>query len=125
MLVCYDLGNSRFIVNITVAQQVGSVSSMTTDQVRDRMQAVIFGSGGGNCSSVVGTWHWWNGTTVVFSGDGTLHNDAGLTGTWRYENGHALASWSNGAQGDYTLGADGKTMSEVYNGDTKTMTHEC
>ncbi len=43
-LVCYDLGN-RFIVTITVAAELSGQSSMTTDQVRDRMAAVIFGTG--------------------------------------------------------------------------------
>lgn len=123
-VICYDLGN-RFIVTITVAAERGGVSNMTTDAVRDRINAYIFGAGVATCSSVAGTWHWWNDTTVVFSPDGTLHNNTGLTGTWRYENGHALASWSNGVQGDYTLGPDWKTMSETYNGETKTMTHEC
>ena len=47
-LICYDLGN-RFIVTITVAQS--GASSMTTDQVRDQIQSVIFGSGGGTAQT--------------------------------------------------------------------------
>ncbi len=43
-LICYDLGN-RFIVTIVVTADRGGVASMTTDQVRDRIQSVIFGAG--------------------------------------------------------------------------------
>ncbi len=43
-LICYDLGN-RFIVTIVVTADRGGVASMTTDQVRDRVQGVIFGAG--------------------------------------------------------------------------------
>ena len=42
-LICYDLGN-RFIVTIVVTQDRGTQPSMTTDQVRDRIQSVIFGA---------------------------------------------------------------------------------
>lgn len=42
-LICYDLGNNRFVVTIVVAQS-GS-SSYTTDQIRDQIQGVIFGGG--------------------------------------------------------------------------------
>jgi hypothetical protein len=42
-LICYDLGN-RFIVSIVVTADRGGVASMTTDQVRDRIQGVIFGT---------------------------------------------------------------------------------
>lgn len=120
-LICYDLGN-RFILTITVAAERSGVSDMTTDQVRDRMMSVIFGTTSANCNSVVGAWNWWNSTTVVFAADGTLHNNTGLTGTWRYESGRVHASWSSGDQGYYTLGAGGKSMTEVYNGNLETMT---
>ena len=43
-LICYDLGN-RFIVSVVVTADRGGVASMTTDQVRDRIQGVIFGAG--------------------------------------------------------------------------------
>jgi hypothetical protein len=87
-LICYDLGN-RFIVTITVAQS--GKSSMTTEQVRDRVMAVIFATSsvttpvapqGGSQPGVVGSWNWTancgggdhNGTFTIpgLQSDGTF-----------------------------------------------------
>lgn len=43
-IICYDLGNA-FIVTIVVAQDRGTQPNMTTDQVRDQIQSVIFATG--------------------------------------------------------------------------------
>jgi|GEM_PF-579502 len=66
-LICYDLGN-RFILTIVVAQS-GS-SSMTTDQVRDVMLGVIFGSGGAAPPppGVSPGGSGWDATAVSFRG---------------------------------------------------------
>ena len=88
----------------------------------NRMIARVFGTAqASNCRSVAGVWNWWNSTVVTFNADGTLHNNTGLTGTWQLENGVVHAAWSNGSQGYYALGADGKTMQETYQGSLQTM----
>jgi hypothetical protein len=127
-LICYDLGN-RFILTIGVAQS-GS-SSMTTDQVRDRMAAVIFGSGGGtasNCasSSPVGTWRWWDGNAVTFYSNGTSQISGGHSGTWeRLNDGSFHVHWDYPSDDYFTISADGGSMPGTFGGHAGTSTRRC
>jgi hypothetical protein len=124
-LVCYDLGN-RFIVTITVAAERSGISPMTTDQVRDRMAAVIFGTGGAsNCaSSPVGTWNWWNGGTTTFYANGTATSN-GYSGTWeRLNDGSYHVHWSYPSDDYFRISADGRSMPGNYNGTAGTSTRQ-
>jgi hypothetical protein len=74
-LICYDLGN-RFIVTIIVTQDRGTQPSMTTDQVRDRIQSVIFGAGGSAPPPPTGAspgGSGWDATAVPFRGRNGEH----------------------------------------------------
>ncbi len=127
-LVCYDLGN-RFIVTITVAAERSGVSNMTTDQVRDRMQAVIFGNQIAGCASMspVGTWNWWNGGVATFDENGTARHASGSSGTWdRRADGTYHVHWDSYNSDDYfTISADGMHMPGNYNGTSGTGTRRC
>jgi hypothetical protein len=127
-LVCYDLGN-RFIVTITVAAQVGGVSSMTTDQVRDRMQAVIFGTQAASCASMspVGNWNWWNGGVATFYANGTARHSSGSPGEWlQLSDGSYRVHWDAYNSDDYfRISPDGMHMPGNYNGTAGTGTRAC
>lgn len=70
-LICYDLGN-HFIVTIIVTQDRGTQPSMTTDQVRDQIQSVIFGGGGSQppptTTGASPGGSGWDATAVNFRG---------------------------------------------------------
>jgi len=114
-LICYDLGN-RFIVTITVAAEISGQSSMTTDQVRDRMAGVIFGSGGaapnlsgrytcvGPCTSPQGT------ATIEQNGnDLTFISEVGGRSKGRFLDAHTVVADDWGLRAE--ISADGRTIS--------------
>ena len=85
-LICYDLGN-HFILTIVVAQSGNS--SLTTDQVRDQMLAVIFGSGTPAAPPPTSTGgSGWDATATAFRG----HNGERFTFTCE-PGGHAASVW--------------------------------
>jgi hypothetical protein len=116
-LICYDLGN-RFIVTITVAAELGGQSSMTTDQVRDRMSAVIFGSGGGatiNLSgryTCVGPCTSPNGTATIEQNgnDITFISEVGGRSRGRFLDATTVIADDWGGM-RATISADGRTIS--------------
>ncbi len=127
-VVCYDLGN-RFIVTITVAAQVGGVSAMTTDQVRDRIQGVIFGTQAASCASMspVGNWNWWNGGVASFYANGTARHSSGSPGEWQQlSDGSYRVHWDAYNSNDYfRISPDGMHMPGNYNGTQGTGTRAC
>ena len=129
-VICYDLGN-RFVVTITVAQSLGTENNgMTTDQVRDRILAVIFGTQTASCASAspVGRWRWWDGTgTVTLNADGTAVHGSGAPGNWgRLSSGGYAIHWPTWNSTDYfTISPDGMSMPGNYDGHTATSTRVC
>src|SRR5947209_1580352 len=68
-VICYDLGNGRFMVTIEVAQDGGNAES--TGGVRDRIAGIIFGSGGGTAPPPTGAapgGMGWSATATDFRG---------------------------------------------------------
>lgn len=127
-VVCYDLGG-HYILTITVAAERSGVSPMTTDQVRDRIAAVIFGTQTASCASTspVGNWNWWNGGVATFYANGTARHSTGSAGEWQQlSDGSYRVHWDAFNSNDYfTISPDGMHMPGNYNGAQGTGTRAC
>jgi len=80
-------------------------------------------------TSIVGTWHWWNGLTVTFSpgGGASYRGSATGSGSWQHTGGSSYhAHWNAGNTNDYfTLSRDGTKIEGQFDGKPGTSTRKC
>ena len=106
---------------------------MTTDQVRDRIAAVIFGTQAAGCASTspVGRWRWWDGSGIAtFSSNGAallVRNDGTkISGSLQaLADGSYQVHWEVGTDDYFRVSPDGMSLPGNYIGNTATSTRVC
>lgn len=82
-----------------------------------------------SCTSIVGTWKWWNGLTVTFSpgGGASYRGSATGSGSWQRTGGNNYhAHWNSGNTNDYfALSPDGTKIEGRFDGKPGTSTRRC
>lgn len=122
VIICSPAPESKILVQIVVASN-GPGGGSERQCLQSQMENPGASKCGAkrNCNTPVGSWNWWNGTTVTFFDNLTVSNSTGLTGRWRLESGSVNVAWSNGVNASYSWVGDGQTMTEIYNGTQQTM----
>lgn len=60
---------------------------------------------------IVGTWDWFNGSTVIINSNGTMQSSGGNYGTWMRSGSQYILRWRNGGWVDtLTLSIDGRRL---------------
>lgn len=87
------------------------------------------GAGESRCSSIVGTWHWWNGLTATFAAGGgaSYRGETSGSGIWQKTGGNSYhAHWNGGNTDDYfTMSADGTKIEGTFDGKPGVSTRRC
>jgi hypothetical protein len=64
-----------------------------------------------SCKDIVGTWKWYLGLSqTTFLADGSAHNSAGTTGTWKCNGASVTANWDGGIVDRYSVSRDGDSL---------------
>lgn len=88
----------------------------------------------GRCSSLVGTWNWWNGLTVTFhrgssteAGGATYTGSSWGSGSWVHTGGNSYrVHWNTSNTTDlFTMSRDGSKLEGMFDGKPGTSTREC
>lgn len=86
------------------------------------------------CSSLIGTWNWWNGLTVTFhrgsstqAGGATYTGSSWGSGSWVHTGGNSYrVHWNTSNTTDlFTMSRDGTKLEGMFDGKPGTSTREC
>ena len=117
IIMCDRSADGRTWVHIVVASVSGD--SGVPGAERQRLQLLMNGSAArANCGTIVGTWTWFDGNTVVFNPDGSATHSGGSSGVWnRQADGSFHVHWQQFNTDDYfKLTADGMSIPGTYGG---------
>jgi hypothetical protein len=62
------------------------------------------------CEDISGSWHWFNGGTVVINANGTTEPNGGISANWSCVDGTYVFKWSHGYTDRFSLSATGNRL---------------
>jgi hypothetical protein len=62
------------------------------------------------CADISGSWHWFNGGTVVINANGTTEPNGGVSANWSCVDGTYVFKWSHGYTDRLSLSATGNRL---------------